>query len=47
MKAQKNDHRMAMAAALLHYVDFKMKIKNPNCVNNISAEFWNITGDIS
>ena len=42
-----NDHRMAMAAALLHYVDFKMKIKNPHCVKKSFSEFWNITGDIS
>ncbi len=43
----KKDHRMAMAAALLHYANFKMKIKNLDCVNKSFPEFWNIIGDIS
>ena len=37
-----NDHRMAMAAALLSYFNFQVNIKHPECVNKSFPEFWDI-----
>ena len=38
------DHRMAMAGALLLCTGFDVKIKNPECVNKSFPEFWKIIG---
>ena len=36
------DHRMAMAGALLKFSGFDIEIKNPSCVNKSFPEFWRI-----
>ena len=38
----KEDHRMAMAGALLSHAGFNISIQNPSCVNKSFPEFWNI-----
>ncbi len=38
------DHRMAMAAAFLKFVGWKIKIKNPQVVDKSFPEFWAVTG---
>ncbi len=38
------DHRMAMAGALLIYAGFDVKMKNPECVNKSFPDFWKIVG---
>ena len=37
-----DDHRMAMAGALLKFSGFDIEIKNPSCVNKSFPEFWRI-----
>ena len=37
-----NDHRMAMAAALLNYFNFKVCLTNRECVNKSFPDFWAI-----
>jgi len=39
-----SDHRLAMAAALLKYRGFKVKIKNPTVVKKSFPEFWSLVG---
>jgi 3-phosphoshikimate 1-carboxyvinyltransferase len=39
-----NDHRLAMAAALLKFQGLKIKIKNPRVVNKSFPEFWKFVG---
>ena len=41
------DHRMAMAGALLGYAGFDVEIKNRECVKKSFPEFWDIIGDFS
>lgn len=38
------DHRMAMAAAFLKFLGWKITIKDPNVVQKSFPEFWDITG---
>ena len=38
----KDDHRIAMAGALLKFSGFDIDIKNPSCVNKSFPEFWHI-----
>ena len=38
----KEDHRMAMAGALALYAGFRIKVKNPSCVNKSFPDFWKI-----
>jgi len=39
-----SDHRLAMAAAILKYKGFKIKIKNPSVVKKSFPEFWSLVG---
>jgi 3-phosphoshikimate 1-carboxyvinyltransferase len=41
----KDDHRLAMAAALLNSQGFRIKIKDKSVVNKSFPEFWDIVGD--
>lgn len=41
----KEDHRLAMAAAVLNSAGFNIKIKNKEVVNKSFPEFWDIVGD--
>lgn len=39
-----SDHRLAMAAAILKYKGFKIKIKNSSVVKKSFPEFWSLVG---
>jgi 3-phosphoshikimate 1-carboxyvinyltransferase len=38
------DHRMAMAAALVKKIGYRIEILNPECVNKSFPDFWSIAG---